>query len=141
MKGLAFGLFVALTLLGCGSSVHYTGKPDFDLRLAAMSGDLSKINELLDKGVDINACSAAGNSALHNAADEGQIEAVKLLVKRGATIDLQSGSGATPLLHAVMNKQEETAKLLVKLGAKTDIVDANGKTVQEFADILGVRLR
>lgn len=104
-----------------------------------MYGDCSKINEVLDKGVDINACAPAGDTALHFAAGDGQDEAIKLLVKRGAKVDQPNHSGETPLLRAVHAKREETAKLLVKLGARTDSL-YYGKTVQQIADRLGVRL-
>jgi len=131
----------ALLLQGCGGGPPYTGNPEFDLRRAAKFGDCSKIEALLQAGVNVNATSENGYTAMHEAASEGEDQAVILLAKRGAKLDVQAGEGVTPLILAIMRNRPETAKLLVKLGANPELADPTGLTAEQFAEKFGIKLR
>src|SRR5206468_12230693 len=58
--------------------------PSEELWEAAKRGDVKTVEALLAKGVDVNAKSAYGATALHFACDKGQVEVVKLLLKHKA---------------------------------------------------------
>ena len=51
-------------------------------------------------GVDVNAASDAGDTALHGAANIGSAALVQFLVDRGAAVDVENRRGRTPLMRA-----------------------------------------
>jgi uncharacterized protein len=59
---------------------------------AARTGDRSRVAALLDGGVDVNAQSRYGVSALGFAAERGHFDVVRLLVERGARVDIPTTS-------------------------------------------------
>src|SRR5439155_10936981 len=92
--------------------------PSEELWEAAKKGDVEKVEALLDKGVDVNAKSDYGATALHFAADKGNAEVVKLLLKHKADVNVKDTFyNAKPLAWAVMKDHAEVVKLLVEAGA------------------------
>lgn len=85
---------------------------------AAWSGDAGKIRSLLDRGVDVNAFSAGGTTALMYAAAKGRVSAVKALLAGGADVKLQSNEGKTALTYATEYGHDPVAELLRAAGAK-----------------------
>lgn len=67
------------------------------LRQAASEGNVQKVKELLDRGVDVNSRSQRGVTPLMLACAEGQIDVVKLLLARGADVNATDNSGRTAL--------------------------------------------
>src|SRR4051812_49177929 len=66
------------------------------LRDAAKSGDLNRISSVLAQGVDVNATTPAGETALHVAAREGRTDSIKALLQHGAQLEGRAGDGGTP---------------------------------------------
>ncbi|XP_015440415.1 PREDICTED: general transcription factor II-I repeat domain-containing protein 2-like [Dufourea novaeangliae] len=64
---------------------------------AARAGQLEKVLEYLESGVDINASNANGLNALHLAAKDGHLEIVRELLNRGAVVDAATKKGNTAL--------------------------------------------
>ncbi|XP_046992115.1 ankyrin-3-like [Schistocerca americana] len=95
---------------------------------AARAGQLERVLEHLDNGVDINTSNANGLNALHLAAKDGHLEIVSELLKRGATVDAATKKGNTALHIASLAGQEEVVKLLVKSGAAVNAQSQNGFT-------------
>lgn len=60
------------------------------------SDALDSVTHLLDRGADVNATNASGQTALHGAAYMGGDTVVDLLLRRGARIDVQDAQGQTP---------------------------------------------
>jgi len=69
----------------------------------------------LDKGVDINAVNAAGDTAVHSALGSPAI--VRYLAEHGAKVDVKNKQGRTPLDTALRNREAnpETVALLKRL--------------------------
>lgn len=87
-----------------------------ELRRAASEGNLARVKELLDAGVDVNAKSNYGGTALAFACDHDHTEVVKLLLERGADPNAKdSFYGATPLAWA---STAEIVRLLLAKGAQ-----------------------
>lgn len=106
------------------------------LKKAASIGDTLMIQELLTKGVDVDANSKNGNiTPLWIASQKGYPEAVKLLVESGADLDVKVG-GITPLMLASGDGNIEIVKLLLTAGADPTVrshigtVQNNNKTLQ-----------
>ncbi|XP_067008858.2 ankyrin-3 isoform X6 [Anabrus simplex] len=95
---------------------------------AARAGQLEKVLEYLDSGVDINTANANGLNALHLAAKDGHVDIVTELLKRGAVVDAATKKGNTALHIASLAGQEEVVKLLVKNGASVNVQSQNGFT-------------
>ena len=116
MKKILFGNLILLLclLVGCAGSLHR----------AAERGDIRAINEILDRGADIQrqAYSArVEGSPLHYASAYCQIGAVKILLERGADINAFGYDSSTALYYAVRGGCRNVAMLLIARGANTDM--------------------
>ena len=66
------------------------------IQVPTEAGAVAAVELLLDYGVDINAASATGNTALHAAVGRGDA-VVKLLAERGADVNAKTRAGQTAL--------------------------------------------
>lgn len=81
---------------------------------ACRNGDVAKVREMLDAGMDANARFDAGMTPLAAAALRDQVEVAKLLVERGARLDLRDDSyQLTPLGYAIMFGQSKVVEFLL----------------------------
>src|SRR3954466_7947580 len=95
---------------------------DSQLFDAARQGDVKQVQELLDKGADVNARNKFGATALWFAAYKNRVEVIKLLLARKADPDLRDNVwNSSPLALAVSFGQGDAAKVL--LAAKPKGVD------------------
>ena len=60
-----------------------------DILEASKTGNLDRVRELLDSGVDIETKDEHDHTPLYNAVDNQNVEIVKLLIKRGANVNAQ----------------------------------------------------
>lgn len=89
-----------------------------ELHEAARLGDLAKVRSLVEGGVDPNAKSRYGATALSFASDKGHIQVVRYLLDKGAEINVSdSFYRATPLSWAISNDHRDVALLLLSKGA------------------------
>lgn len=63
-------------------------------------GDVKKVSDLLDQGLDVNTKTNSGSTVLHIAAQNGYLDLVNLLIARGADVNLLTADGWTPLHFA-----------------------------------------
>lgn len=85
---------------------------------AARKGDTAALKALLDKGVDVNARTRYGATALSYACDKGHVEVVKLLIERGADVNAKDAFyGEVPLGWALSHDHAQVVKLLLDKGA------------------------
>ena len=106
-----------------------------DLHAAAWNGDVKKIRELADKGVNVNVASDFGTTPLHSAAMQGQVASIRTLVSLGANLEARDSLGRTPLFVMVEVNQEPRPALeaLLDAGADASAKDKFGKTPLEAA--------
>ena len=101
---------------------------------AAAAGDTSKVLQILNSGVNVNAMFArdeselSGKTALMAASSRGYSVLVQVLIKRGAIVDLKHYSGQTALMFAAYSGNESTIRALLEAGA-----DVNAKIVSFHA--------
>ena len=93
---------------------RYAGATAFVV--AASTGNLEIIKELVSAGANPKAADAAEQNALHWAARVGKTEAVKLLISLGVPIN-QGKRGGTPINQAAMYGQDEAIRVLIRNGA------------------------
>jgi outer membrane protein assembly factor BamB len=85
---------------------------------AARSGDRGRVVALLDRGLDVNAATRYGVTALGFAADKGHLEIVRLLVERGAKVNVpDSFYGSRPIDFALRDAHLEVALYLLQHGS------------------------
>lgn len=92
-------------------------QPETELVEAAYKGDLKKMQDLLDKGANINGRGMDDWTALTVAAREGNTEVIQFLIQHKASVNEPEGGGNTPLYWARFGKHEIAADLLIQYGA------------------------
>ena len=85
---------------------------DLQLMEAVKAGDLTKADELINLGMDINQEDDQGWAPLNWAAGKGDLEAVRLLVDRGADVSKSGRDQRTPYMIALAAGHVEVVKFL-----------------------------
>ena len=85
---------------------------------AAASGDVSKIEFLVQHKADIDARDRSGRSALHLASSEGHVDIVRFLVERGARVNVKDRWDNEPIQEAILRGHDRVVSLLLQCGAK-----------------------
>lgn len=85
---------------------------------AARKGDIAALKTHLDSGVDVNAKTRYGATALSYACDKGHVEVVRFLIERGADVNARDTFyGEVPLGWALSHGHAQVVKLLLDKGA------------------------
>ena len=78
---------------------------------AAAKGDVEKVKQLLQNGVDVNVKSN-GMLPIHYAARFNRVDVIKVLITSGSEIHTTCDKGLTPLRHAEKTNAKEAAQFL-----------------------------
>ena len=109
------------------------------LRCALLSVNRNKyfIEELIDKGADVNFRSEGGETLLHLIASmtgNDMVELADLLISKGAQVNAKNNSSQTPLSKAIFGSDNiRMAELLISKGADINIKDIRGRTPLHIA--------
>ncbi|KAE8677495.1 pentatricopeptide repeat-containing protein [Hibiscus syriacus] len=93
------------------------------LHIGARKGDLDKVKQLINEGMDVNVAAwgpkSQGITPLHLAAEGGHVEVLDELLERGANIDARTmgACGWTPLHAAAKERKKEAVKFVIENGA------------------------
>jgi ankyrin repeat protein len=141
-KAVWFTVFIAVLLFGCGQSkeqaiqeleklnVRFT--PD-DFVRSAENGDMKAVQLFFDAGIDGNAQSSAGLTALMAASKNGRIDVVKKLLDQKVKIDAQGKDGVTALMLAADSNKLDVVDLLLEKNADPNVEDQRGWTALIYA--------
>lgn len=91
---------------------------------AALNGDLDKIQEGINQGIDVNAKDENMHSALMLAAYNGHHHVLSFLIEKGAEIDAVDGMNRTALMFACTGPFTKAAELLIDAGANVNAIDS-----------------
>lgn len=107
-----------------------------DLFNASRDGNLSRVRELLQNGVDPNAYKDQfGRSPLWDASWKGHAQIVRDLLNAGAIVDAAHNDGRTPLRVAAYNGHLDVVKVLLHAGADLELKANDGKTALDLAKV------
>ena len=98
------------------------------LMAAAMSGNTSLVEALLERGADANLKNDHGVTALMMSSGSGNVRISSLLLDNGADPDIKGRGEMTALMFAADYGQVSAVNLLIDRGAKTGTRDARGRT-------------
>jgi len=98
--------------------------------------DMSKVQDLIKRGADVDAKDNDGDTPLHLATERNFIEIAKLLIERGADVNAKNSWGETPLHMASYHNRIEIAKLLLDAGADVEAKNMFGMTPLYFTDTI-----
>ena len=102
---------------------------------ASRDNNVAALKKFVAGGFALDTRDAAGDSALHAAAQAGAEKAAAYLLDRGLAVDLRGAVERTPLMAAVLAKQTRMVRWLLRQGAAPRLKDKDGYT----ALMLGVR--
>lgn len=100
---------------------------------AIHKGDLSRVKELLDDGMDGTQMSGLGNPPFTEAIIINEPEILDELIARNFDINQPSENGATPLMAAIYADREAICHKLLEHGADPNIADKGKKTALYWA--------
>uniref|UniRef100_A0A7S3YEG1 Non-specific serine/threonine protein kinase n=1 Tax=Lotharella globosa TaxID=91324 RepID=A0A7S3YEG1_9EUKA len=107
------------------------------LHLAAASGSISELDELISMKYDVNAVSGEGTNGrqtpLMLAARNGHLEPVIKLLRSGAQLETEDSYGQTALLRAVRGAQVAVVRVILENKANVDHQDHYGVTALHMA--------
>lgn len=102
--------------------------------IAAVASDkLDKVNQLIEKGEDVNQEDFYGNTALDWAVKGGNPKMVELLLSSGADSNYESSYGMTALMTAGEIGDPNMVRILVEGGGDPNYQEYNGMTALFYA--------
>jgi ankyrin repeat protein len=104
-----------------------------ELIMAASTGNLERVTQLLKEGAHPDQRDAEGCSALHWAADRGHSKIIAQLLESKADINAVDGDGLTPLHYAALTEQKEAALVLIAGGSDPLRKNNEGETAADLA--------
>ena len=114
-----------------------TSNPTESLLIASRKGNLEKVKELLDSGLDPDSTSRNSYTALGYASVAGHLDIMKLLISKKADVNKASRFKKVPLNVTAGSNNIEGAKLLIASGAKLNAVNNNGSSIVHEAAFWG----
>jgi len=117
---------VAVAIAACSFAFAATAAED--LLAAAQRGDATVALAAIEDGVDVNAKSPDGTTALHWAVYRDNLALVERLIAAGADVTAANEFGSTPLAEAATVGNAAVLAALLAAGAQVDAPGADGQT-------------
>ena len=121
-------------LLEGGADPNATCSYGSVLTAAWSSGDLAIVEDVIDKGADVNAKNiSGGRTPLMFVVTQPTTSLAELLVQNGARLDEADKFGKTALMHAAEYGGPDVVRFLLANGANINAKDNDGKTALMYA--------
>ena len=110
---------------------------DTSLHMAAGSGDLARIQNLISAGLGVNDKMSGGFTPLMVAAKYGHSQIIDTLIRVGrANINLANNEGNTALMVAVTSRQANSVRALLTHNANIQIKNNRGMDAMAIARLI-----
>jgi ankyrin repeat protein len=116
----------SLVVLACSLAGLQASAQADDLIKAAENGDLPHLEELLAKGVNVDARNSNGWTPLIIASEMGHIDVVQALLAKGSDINAKDNDGWTPLMRASQFGNLGVVRALLSKGADVNAKNYSG---------------
>ena len=103
------------------------------LMIAAETGHIAVLDELVAAGADVNSKSNLGWTPLMAASGGNHARAIRLLLRGGASINTADINGRTALMGAAFLDNKKAMLQLLENGADPNLQDSNGWTATRWA--------
>lgn len=129
---------LAELLVDKGADPNFVARDGYaPLSLAALAGDATLVQKLLEAGAKANPEAAGRNIALPmtEGARSGNVDVIRLLIKAGSNVNpaMRTYDGNTPLMCAIENDKVDAVKLLIASGAQVEVSRPDGTTAVMLA--------
>lgn len=132
VSGLAVGgMLLSILLIFTGSA--NAGLSEDLINAARDKTDANIINDLVERGADVNARDENGATALIWAVRHGHTAIARGLLAAGTNVDASDNNGYTALIWATRKGFINCANVLFKAGADVDLSDNEGVTALMIA--------
>ena len=101
---------------------------EMDLLSKTSKGNIAKVQNLIQNGLDVNVQDDYGMTALMIASQAGNVELIQELPRAVANVNIQNIFRNTVVICATLKKQNNCVHKLIKIGANTNIQDKDGLT-------------
>jgi ankyrin repeat protein len=106
---------------------------DSDWQNAVLIDRMQIIEDLVERGQDVNEPTPSGKTALMSAAKVGDLAFVEQLIKAGADINAANAKGGTVLMYAMLSGDTLVANLILQAGATLDDMTTTGWSAMMIA--------
>ena len=95
-------------------------------RNAALKGDVSLVESMLQEGVPVDCVDWFDRTALFPAAYFNRTDVIRLLLQKGADVNKRDRFGKTPVHWVAVNNSTEAIAMLIEHGASINITNDKG---------------
>ena len=108
------------------------------IHAAAAKGDIPRVQQLLESGVNIDYVDPRSVTPLRMAVARNRVDMVSFLLENGANVEAVDKNGTTSLMSAVIHGHLEVVKTLLAKGASVNVRNfLDGATPLDCADATG----
>jgi ankyrin repeat protein len=104
------------------------------LMLVAYAGNETKVQDLIERGSDLEAIDTAGYTALMYACNDGRDRIVDILLAAGANPNARAADNSTPLMFAAQHGHADIVRQLIAAGADPSALGDHGLSALGFAE-------
>lgn len=105
------------------------------MMVAAGSGAVDLMSDLIEEKVDLDRQDQTGRSALAYAVEANQLEPIMVLLAAGARVDQELATGGSLVAHALKQGRLAAVNLLLEAGANPNSQDGEGESLARIAVI------